>query len=282
MIGGRGHREIAGSSMVSEGREGTENGRECSFSSGSRTISCSVISAFSVLSLMVMLVRAPSVFAAGESASVDRLYSEWRFSEADRALAALSKAHPGEPGTLLAKGYERFLAGDFRAAVAEYKAAIGTNVAPAPLQEMLALAEGSAKVVDGYLERKSNNFVFRFPAEDAVLADYGLETLEAAAAALGGDLDFRPARPIPVDILRNSGDLATMTTLTDEEIERTGTVAVSKWSRIMLTSPRAMRLGYAWQDRLSHEFIHYVVAALTHDHAPVWLQEGFAKFLEHR
>jgi hypothetical protein len=231
---------------------------------------------------MPVLLFASPVFAAGDPTSVDRLYSEWRFSEADRALAALIKSHPGEPGTLLAKGYERFLAGDFRAAAAEYKAAIGTNVAPAPLKEMLALAEGSAKVVDGYLERRSTHFVFRFPAEDAVLADYGLETLEAAAAALGADLDFRPTRPIPVDILRNSGDLATMTTLTDEEIERTGTVAVSKWSRIMLTSPRAMRLGYEWQDSLSHEFIHYVVAALTHDRAPVWLQEGFAKFLEHR
>jgi len=234
-----------------------------------------------LLVMAIFLFAAPAL-AASESTSVDRLYSEWRFSEADRALAALIKSHPGEPGTLLAKGYERFMAGDFRAAVAEYKAAIGTSVAPAPLKEMLALAEGSAKVVDGYLERKSTHFVFRFPAEDAVLADYGLETLEAAATALGADLGFAPTRPIPVDILRNSGDLATMTTLTDEEIERTGTVAVSKWSRIMLTSPRAMRLGYEWQDSLSHEFIHYVVAALTHDRAPVWLQEGFAKFLEHR
>jgi len=236
----------------------------------------------SVLSILLLLVGAPSVVSASDSANVEHLYSEWRFGEADRALAALVKAHPGEPGTLLAKGYERFMAGDFRAAAAEYKAAIGAGAAAAPLKEMLALTEGSAKVVDGYLERKSAHFVFRFPVEDAVLADYGLETLEAAATALGGDLGFEPARPIPVDILRNSGDLATMSTLTDEEIERTGTVAVSKWSRIMLTSPRAMRLGYEWQDSLSHEFIHYVVAALTHDRAPVWLQEGFAKFLEHR
>ena len=231
---------------------------------------------------LLLLCFSPAARAATESATVDRLYSEWRFGEADRALAALEKARPGEPGTLLAKGYERFMAGDFRAAAAEYKAAVGTSVAPGPMKEMLALAEGSAKVVDGYLERKSAHFVFRFPAEDAVLADYGLETLEAAATALASDLGFEPSRPIPVDILRNSGDLATMTTLTEEEIERTGTVAVSKWSRIMLTSPRAMRLGYEWQDSLSHEFIHYVVAALTHDRAPVWLQEGFAKFLEHR
>jgi tetratricopeptide (TPR) repeat protein len=262
--------------------ESAEAGREGVSGSWIRTISGSVPSVLSALSVVKILLLVSPAFAASESASVEHLYSEWRFGEADRALAALVKAHPDEPGTLLAKGYERFMAGDFRAAAAEYKAALGTNVAPEPLKEMLALAEGSAKVVEGYLERKSAHFVFRFPVEDAVLADYGLETLEAAATALGSDLGFDPVRPIPVDILRNSGDLATMTTLTDEEIERTGTVAVSKWSRIMLTSPRAMRLGYEWQDSLSHEFVHYVVAALTHDRAPVWLQEGFAKFLEHR
>ena len=220
---------------------------------------------------LVLWALPSSALAASESASVERLYSEWRFGEADHALAMLVKVHPAESGTLLAKAYERFLAGDFIAAVAEYKAAIGANAAPAPIKEMLALAEGSARVVDGYLERKSAHFVFRFPAEDAVLADYGLETLEAAATALAGDLGFEPARPIAVDILRNSSDLATMTTLSEEEIERTGTVAVSKWSRIMLTSPRAMRLGYEWQDSLAHEYIHYVIAALTHDRAPVWL-----------
>jgi tetratricopeptide (TPR) repeat protein len=237
---------------------------------------------FATLAIGIALWGAPvSAAAVNEAPGVERLYAEWRFDEADRALALLSRAHPGEAGTLLAEGYERFLAGDFAAAAASYRAAVGGSASP-QFKEMVELAEGSAKVVDGYLERKSSHFVFRFPAEDAVLADYGLETLEAAAAALAGDLGFLPTRSIPVDILRNAGDLATMTTLTEEEIERTGTVAVSKWSRIMLTSPRAMRLGYEWQDSLSHEFVHYVVAALTHDRAPVWLQEGFAKFLEHR
>jgi Flp pilus assembly protein TadD len=235
-----------------------------------------------VLLALCLVFTSSQAVAASESATVERLYSEWRFAEADRALAALSKAHPAEPGTLLAKGFERFMAGDFPAAAAEYRAAAGSGTPPAPLKEMLALAEGSAKVVDGYLERKSAHFVFRFPVEDAVLADYGLDALEAAAAALSADLGYSPSRPIPVDILRSSADLATMTTLTEDEIERTGTVAVSKWSRIMLTSPRAMRLGYEWQDSLSHEFVHYVVAALTYDRAPVWLQEGLAKFLEHR
>ena len=120
MTGRRGRREESGWSKASGGKEGAEIGKECSLKSWSRTTSRSVLFVFAVLSMMVTLVRAPSVFAASESASVEHLYSEWRFSEADRALAALIKSHPGEPGTLLAKGYERFMAGDFRAATAEY------------------------------------------------------------------------------------------------------------------------------------------------------------------
>jgi Flp pilus assembly protein TadD len=230
-----------------------------------------------------LALLAPSLArASGEATAVERLYNEWRFEEADRALAGLRKTHPAEPATLAAQGYERFLAGDFRAAQGLYEAATAHAPAGATLRELLQLAKASAEAVDGHLERRSANFVFRFVAEDAVLADYGLETLEAATAALGSDLGFAPARPIAVDILRGSRELAAMTTLGEEEIERTGTVAVSKWSRIMLTSPRAMRLGYEWQDSLAHELVHYAVAALTHDRAPVWLQEGLAKFLEHR
>lgn len=234
------------------------------------------------LTLALCGTRAVDARPTSEAANVERLYSDWRFEEADRALAALVKGRPTDPGTLAVKAYERFLAGDFRAAVADYRAAAQHGSLPAAWKELARLANDSAEVVEGYVERRSAHFVFRFPAEDQVLADYGLEALEAATTALAADLGFTPPRPIPVDILRGSHELAKMTTLTEEEIERTGTVAVSKWSRIMLTSPRAMRLGYEWLDSLSHELVHYAVAALTHDRAPVWLQEGLAKFLEQR
>ena len=231
---------------------------------------------------LLFLVLPASAHAASEAVGVERLFTEWRFAEAERALAALVKARPGEPATLAVKGYERFLAGDYRASLAEYRAAVGGGPAPAGIREIMRLAEASADVVEGYRERRSANFLFRFTAEDAVLADYGLDALETAMTALSKDLGFFPVRPITVDVLRGSRELAAMTSLTEEEIERTGTVAVSKWSRIMVTSPRAMRLGYEWLDTLSHELVHYVVAALTYDRAPVWLQEGFSKFLERR
>src|SRR5262245_54647617 len=33
---------------------------------------------------------------------------------------------------------------------------------------------------------------------------------------------------------------------------------------------------------MHHELVHYAISTLTHDRAPVWFQEGMAKFLERR
>ena len=65
-----------------------------------------------------------------------------------------------------------------------------------------------------------------------------------------------------------------------EAVQTTGVVALSKWTRLLLTSPRALARGYAWKDTVAHEYIHLVVAYRSKDNAPVWLQEGLAKFLE--
>jgi len=172
--------------------------------------------------------------------TVVSLYDQWRFQDADRKLAELAQAHPGEPHTLYAEGYERFLSGDYPAAVAKLKAAS----AGMPVKELLALAQGAEATIEGHQTRRSPHFVIRFPPEDAVLADYALEALEAAAAALQADLGFAPTRPIPVDILRSPVDLALVTALTTDDMERSGTIALARWGRIMLCSPRAMRIGY--------------------------------------
>ena len=50
----------------------------------------------------------------------------------------------------------------------------------------------------------------------------------------------------------------------------------------MVTTPRALAYGYPWLDSMNHELVHYAVSSLTGDRAPVWMQEGLAKFLERR
>jgi tetratricopeptide (TPR) repeat protein len=50
----------------------------------------------------------------------------------------------------------------------------------------------------------------------------------------------------------------------------------------MVVSPRATLFGYPWMDTLAHEYTHLLVARLSHDTVPVWLQEGLARFEQSR
>jgi tetratricopeptide (TPR) repeat protein len=45
-----------------------------------------------------------------------------------------------------------------------------------------------------------------------------------------------------------------------------------------VVTPRATIFGYQWMDTLVHEYVHYVVSRVSHDHTPVWLHEGLARF----
>jgi hypothetical protein len=76
--------------------------------------------------------------------------------------------------------------------------------------------------------------------------------------------------------------LSAMTGLPQKDAQTTGTVAVAKWGRVTLLSPRASQHGYSWRDTIAHEMTHLAVTRATIDHAPLWLQEGVAKRQETR
>ena len=115
-----------------------------------------------------------------------------------------------------------------------------------------------------------------------MLVPYARETLEAAYQALHDDLGFDAELPIRLELYRSPSDLAAVSSLSQAEVARTGTIALCKWARLMVTTPRALAYGYPWLDSMNHELVHYAVSTLTNDRAPVWFQEGLAKFLERR
>ncbi|MDZ4696168.1 MAG: hypothetical protein SGI86_13555 [Deltaproteobacteria bacterium] len=214
--------------------------------------------------------------------SIDSMFDTWQFEVASRELQALRLEKPGTAETLYLEGYELFLKGDYVAAVVKLRAVESRGIHSQTVRGLREMAEAAQTVIDKHTERRSQNFVIRFPPEDEVLADTALATLESALAALKQDIGFVPAWPIVVDIYRDAEDLAAVSPLTIAEVERTGTIALCKWGRLMATTPRALRHGYPWLDTLGHELVHYAVSSLTQDRTPVWLQEGFAKFLEAR
>lgn len=101
-------------------------------------------------------------------------------------------------------------------------------------------------------------------------------------ATLAKDLGVELPRPLRIDLVRDQFTLAAMTGLPEKAAATTGTVAVAKWGRVTMISPRATSHGYPWLDTMAHEMTHLALSRGTRDRAPLWLQEGVAKREETR
>jgi len=218
----------------------------------------------------------------GSPSMIDGMLDAWRFKDAATALAALTKAAPNAPETAYLTGYQKFLTGDYDGAVRALATAAQAAPSNPEIRSLAELARAARDAVKDYREERSAHVIVRYAAEDAVLMPYARDTLEAAYAALHADLGFDAELPIRVEFYRSPSDLAAVSSLSVAEVARTGTIALCKWARLMVTTPRALAYGYPWLDSINHELVHYAVSTLTGDRAPVWLQEGLAKFLERR
>ena len=229
---------------------------------------------------------------------VARLYEEWRYEEADRSVQALLRAHPSDPVTQFLDANMRFLDGDYGGAAARAHRAIaaiekagGSGGNESALDEwrgFAQLVDDTAEATRGFVEARSpeGHFIIRHAAgRDEVLLPYAFEALEAARRIIGTQ-DFRAgallAEPVRVEIYPEVADLAKVSTLTLKEIETSGTIAICKFNRLMIVSPRALVHGYPWLDTLAHEFTHFIVSRVSHNTVPIWFQEGLAKFEERR
>ena len=117
---------------------------------------------------------------------------------------------------------------------------------------------------------------------DRALVPYLVEVAGAARTAIARDLGVELPRPLRIDLVRDLFSLSAVTGLPLNAAQTTGTVAVARWGRVTMVSPRATPLGYPWQDTLAHEITHLALSRATRDHAPLWLQEGIAKREETR
>jgi hypothetical protein len=125
--------------------------------------------------------------------------------------------------------------------------------------------------------------VVRYQDEgDRPLTPLIVETVVRARETLTRDLGVSWAKPTRVTVVRDLMSLAAMTGLPLQAAQTTGTVAVAKWGRVTLLSPRASEHGFPWRDTLAHELTHLAVTHASGDRAPLWLQEGIAKREESR
>ena len=207
------------------------------------------------------------------------LLGDERVQEAEAELEPLAATAGENPYLPLALGVLRLHEQRYEEAVTLLEKFGGTG----PGRDWLDLARSSRDVTKGYLRAESEHFTVSYPkGKEEVLVPYLLEALEAQRAALEKDLGWVPPGKVTVEILENTRDLARLSTLTEEEIKTTGTIAICKFNKMMVTSPKALIHGYDWLDTAAHEYVHHVVTARTHNNTPIWLHEGIARWHESR
>lgn len=147
----------------------------------------------------------------------------------------------------------------------------------------LDLYARTREVTADWTEIERGRFRVRYqPGIDAVLLDDAVRTLELTERNVTPFLGEPPPGHLDLEIYPDGRSFIAASSLSKEAVQTTGVVALSKWSRLLLTSPRALGRGYTWQDTVAHEYIHLVVTYQTGDKAPVWLQEAIAKYLDNR
>jgi tetratricopeptide (TPR) repeat protein len=117
---------------------------------------------------------------------------------------------------------------------------------------------------------------------ESILRDDALDVLERSRTVYGELFGGELNHDVLLDIFPTAQRFIMASGLPPEAVRKTGVIALSKWSRLLITSPRALATGYRWKTAVSHEYIHLVVAWRSEERAPVWLQEGLAKLLEER
>jgi len=149
--------------------------------------------------------------------------------------------------------------------------------------DYLSLARAAREITQNHQQAESEHFrVSHPPGKDEVLVPYLLEALEAQRQALLADLGWVPPEKVTIEILTGTRQLARLSTLSEEEIRRSGTIALCKFNKLMIVSPKALAKGYDWLDTAAHEYTHHVVTQRTKNNTPIWLHEGIAKWSESR
>jgi hypothetical protein len=145
-------------------------------------------------------------------------------------------------------------------------------------QHLADVARGCARSMAGTLTVEEQGIRVRLQDDaDRALVPLLVDTALRARTMLTKELGVELPLPVHIDLVRDQFALAAMTGLPEQAARTTGTVAVAKWGRVTMLSPRATSGNYAWLDTLAHEMTHLALSRGTRDKAPLWLQEGVAK-----
>jgi tetratricopeptide (TPR) repeat protein len=235
------------------------------------------------LGLCLVLLGPRAAWSSETESLVQRGFvalGSWRVDEARQLAAQAFRIDPHDAAVIALMANIKFHLSDYAGAMESFERAKAAG-APEFLLRDMAFAKSALEATRGFQELYGDHFIVRFsPGKDEILATWALETAEAARERIGELLGWRPASRVVIEIYPGASTLAQVSSLTRDEIKNSGTIALCKWNRLMITSPRAVLFGYEWRDTLSHELTHLIIGGASKNSVPIWLHEGIAKFAE--
>lgn len=202
-------------------------------------------------------------------------------------IAKLQARVKGSQAVAYTRGYHALLVGDFDGAAATLAEVAKATIVPASLRKRAAqfgaLAAATVTVTAGMQAHEllgGKVVVLMRPGRDEVLLPFMQQVLERAMPVLEAAIGPMPAGPLRIHVYPKVEDLAAVSGLTVAQIRDSGTIALCKYNRLMLTSPSDLLFGYAWADTVAHELVHWLVIRRGGGDVPVWLHEGLARTFE--
>lgn len=231
--------------------------------------------------LLALPLRAAEVDPALKEA--EELLDAWKISQAEELAARLIRENTKSPIGHDIDARAKFYQGRYAEAVAAGDRALALDSTDKRRQAWKLFSQLTVDVLKNLRKYESAHFVLYVDdRRDGILAQYALDTLERSYEVIGAELGYYPKEKVRVEIAPDATAFNAISTLSLRDIEETGAVGICKFNKLMIISPRALSFGYRWADSLSHEYLHYVIVALSNNQAPIWLHEGMARFYETR
>lgn len=231
------------------------------------------------LCLVLFLLAPPQALASVNQAHA--LLEAWQLEEAKAQAQRLLLENPSSSDAYILAGRVQYFRGEHLSALGLLEKA--QSLGAPKIGALFDRVQDTARYAPYFQTLETKHFKIRYIDKDVITATYAKDVLEAAYREIGGALDFLAAEQdekVVVEIYPDALGLAAATGLTVGEIETSGTIAVAKYHRLMITSPLGTANGYSWADTIAHEFTHLVISKKSRNTIPIWFHEGIAKYYE--
>jgi tetratricopeptide (TPR) repeat protein len=198
-----------------------------------------------------------------------------RRSEYKQALDYLDRAKrvaPDNPDIPKLAGWAYYGMNKLKEAVREWQRALALHP-DAEVQAALQKAQRDEQEEENYRENESSHFTLRYSGEaEPQLAREVLRALELHFSAIESELNYTPPEPIGV-ILYTQQAFADIT-------RAPAWAGAINDGRIRVPVQGLTQLTPDLSRVLKHELTHSFVRQKTRGHAPTWIQEGLAQWME--